>query len=38
MDGPYDNRLLPVVLTLVLMTFLTIVWVGSIVSYEEGSG
>ena len=39
LDGPYDNRLLPVVLTVVLMTFLTTVWIGSIVSYEEaGSG
>ena len=31
LDGPYDNRVLPVVLTVVLMTFLTIVWIGSIV-------
>lgn len=31
LDGPYDNRVLPVVLTCVLMTFLTVVWIGSIV-------
>lgn len=36
LDGPYDNRVLPVVLTCVLMTFLTVVWVGSIISYMEG--
>jgi hypothetical protein len=31
LDGPYDNRVLPVVITAVLMTFLSIVWIGSIV-------
>lgn len=31
LDGPYDDRILPVVLTGVLMTFLTVVWIGSIV-------
>lgn len=36
LDGPYDNRVLPVVITCVLMTFLTTVWIGSIVSYLEG--
>lgn len=38
LDGPYDNRVLPVVITCVLMTFLTVVWIGSIVSYVEGGG
>ena len=38
MDGPYDNRILPVLLTVVMMVFLTVVWIGSIVSFEEGSG
>lgn len=33
LDGPYDNRVLPVVVTVVLMTFLTIVWIGSIVRW-----
>eukprot|EP00890_Picochlorum_soloecismus_P000314 jgi/Picsp_1/1283/NSC_04764-R1_vacuolar transport chaperone-like protein len=36
LDGPYDNRLLPVMLTVVMMTFLTVVWVGAVVSYHEG--
>ncbi|GAB4819712.1 hypothetical protein N2152v2_006758 [Parachlorella kessleri] len=35
LDGPYDNRVLPVILTVVLMTFLSIVFVGSIASYEQ---
>jgi hypothetical protein len=35
LDGPYDNRVLPVVLTIVLMTFLTVVWVGAVVSYRH---
>jgi hypothetical protein len=35
LDGPYDSRVLPVILTVVLMTFLSIVFVGSIASYEE---
>jgi predicted permease len=35
LDGPYDSRVLPVVLTIVLMTFLTIVWIGAIISYRE---
>lgn len=38
LDGPYDSRVLPVVLTCVMMTFLTVVWIGSIVSYVEGGG
>lgn len=38
LDGPYDNRVLPVVLTIVLMAFLSVVWVGSIASYEQGGG
>lgn len=33
LDGPYDSRVLPVVLTVVLMTFLSIVFVGSLASY-----
>lgn len=37
MDGPYDSRILPVVLTVIMMTFLTVVWIGSIVSFEEGA-
>jgi len=36
LDGPYDNRVLPVVLTCVLMTFLTVVWIGSIVRCCKG--
>lgn len=35
LDGPYDSRLLPVVLTGVLMTFLTVVWIGAIMAYRE---
>jgi uncharacterized membrane protein YidH (DUF202 family) len=35
MDGPYDNRVLPVVLTIVMMVFLTVVWVGAMVSYHS---
>lgn len=35
LDGPYDNRTLPIVLTMVLMTFLSVVWIGAIVSYRE---
>jgi hypothetical protein len=35
LDGPYDSRVLPVVLTIVLMTFLTVVWIGAIISYRE---
>ena len=38
LDGPYDNRVLPVVVTCVLMTFLTVVWIGSIVRWARGSG
>ncbi|KAI7840567.1 hypothetical protein COHA_005720 [Chlorella ohadii] len=38
LDGPYDDRVLPVVLTCVMMTFLTVVWIGSIVSYMESGG
>eukprot|EP00887_Chlorella_sp_A99_P007157 scaffold2.g7157.t1 len=37
MDGPYDNRVLPVVLTVIMMTFLTVVWIGSIITFEQGS-
>ena len=33
LDGPYDNRVLPVVVTGVLMTFLTVVWIGSIIRW-----
>ena len=33
LDGPYDNRVLPVIITVVLMTFLTVVWIGSIVRW-----
>lgn len=33
LDGPYDDRVLPVVLTCVMMTFLTVVWIGSIVRW-----
>jgi len=36
LDGPYDNRVLPVVITMVMMTFLSVVWVGAIVSYRDG--
>lgn len=36
LDGPYDSRVLPVVLTGVLMTFLFIVWIGAIIGYREG--
>lgn len=36
-DGPYDSRVLPVVLTAVLMTFLSIVWIGAVVSYTRGT-
>jgi hypothetical protein len=35
LDGPYDNRVLPVVITIVLMTFLTVVWVGAVISYRD---
>lgn len=35
-DGPYDSRVLPVTLTVVLMTFLSLVWIGSIVAYTHG--
>ncbi|KAL6772252.1 hypothetical protein ACKKBG_A29530 [Auxenochlorella protothecoides x Auxenochlorella symbiontica] len=35
LDGPYDSRVLPVTLTVVLMTFLTLVWIGSVVSYTH---
>ena len=37
LDGPYDSRTLPIVLTVVLMTFLLLVWVGAIVSYAHPS-
>jgi hypothetical protein len=37
LDGPYDNRMLPIVLTAVLMTFLAVVWIGSVISYREGA-
>lgn len=36
LDGPYDSRVLPVVLTAVMMVFLTVVWIGAIISYHEG--
>lgn len=36
MDGPYDNRVLPVLLTIVMMVFLTVVWIGALVSYRSG--
>lgn len=35
LDGPYDSRTLPIVLTVVLMTFLLLVWIGAIVSYTH---
>lgn len=35
MDGPYDNRVLPVLLTIVMMVFLTVVWIGALVSYRS---
>ena len=37
LDGPYDSRVLPVVLTVIMMTFLTIVWIGSIISFKQGA-
>lgn len=36
MDGPYDSRVLPVVLTVVMMSFLSAVWIGTIISYGGG--
>ncbi len=36
LDGPYDNRLLPVLLSVVLMVFLTVVLAGAITSYIHG--
>lgn len=36
LDGPYDSRALPVILTIVLMAFLFIVWIGAVVSYTHG--
>lgn len=36
MDGPYDNRVLPVLLTIVMMVFLFVVWIGALVSYRDG--
>ena len=38
LDGPYDNRVLPVVVTGVLMTFLTVVWIGSIIRWANACG
>jgi uncharacterized membrane protein YidH (DUF202 family) len=35
LDGPYDSRVLPVVLTVVMMLFLVVVWVGALVSYHH---
>jgi uncharacterized membrane protein YidH (DUF202 family) len=35
LDGPYDNRVLPVMLTVVMMVFLSVVWVGALVSYHK---
>ena len=35
LDGPYDSRVLPVVLTVVMMLFLVVVWVGALVSYHN---
>lgn len=33
LDGPYDSRVLPVTITVVLMVFLAVVWLGAVVSY-----
>jgi len=35
LDGPYDSRVLPVVLTGVMILFLSVVWVGALVSYHK---
>lgn len=35
MDGPYDNRILPVLLSLVMITFLSVVFVGTLVDFAE---
>ncbi len=35
MDGPYDNRVLPIVLSVVMIVALSITFVSSIVSFEE---
>lgn len=35
LDGPYDNRVLPIVLSVVLIMALSITFVGSIVSFEQ---
>lgn len=34
-DGPYDNRILPVMLSLVMITFLSIVFFGTLVDFAE---
>jgi hypothetical protein len=35
LDGPYDNRVLPIVLSVVMIVALSITFVGSIVSFEQ---
>lgn len=35
LDGPYDNRVLPVVLSVVMIVALSITFVSSIVSFEQ---
>lgn len=34
-DGPYDNRMLPIVLSMVMITFLSVVFFGTLVDYVE---
>lgn len=35
LDGPYDNRVLPIVLSVVMIVALSITFVSSIVSFEQ---
>jgi Domain of unknown function (DUF202) len=35
LDGPYDNRVLPIVLSVVMIVALSITFVGSVVSFEQ---
>ena len=37
MDGPYDNRVLPITISIIMILFLTIVFVGAVARYFNGT-
>ncbi|KAK9799708.1 hypothetical protein WJX73_001059 [Symbiochloris irregularis] len=37
MDGPYDNRILPITISALMIVFLSIVFVGAVVRYVDDS-